>query len=168
MTFRTMLLTAALALAMPMVAGAQDLDALGQEPSAPSVAPAGPGGGLGPGRHHGQGAGRERLLQQIAAHGGRLTRADVMAAREARFNALDTNHDGLVSREEFLAGMQKGGRAGAGEHAGRVFDRLDARGDGQLTLEEFLVPAERMFARLDPAGTGVITADQVRAARHPN
>lgn len=185
MRIRTILFTAAVVLAMPAVAAAQDLDVF--DTPAPSAAPqgpgAGPGAGPGPGRHHrhGREAMRQRLLQEIEAHGGRLTREDVMASRQARFDALDTDHDGRLTREEIVAGMQRQRPANpqaagerplpagrGGQRFDRIFGRLDTDRDGTLSLQEFMVPAERMFARLDPAGTGVITADQVRAQRRPN
>jgi hypothetical protein len=50
---------------------------------------------------------------------------------EERFDALDTNHDGVVTKEEFMAQGHPGGR---GEE---VFTSRDGDGDGKLTREEF-------------------------------
>jgi hypothetical protein len=50
----------------------------------------------------------------------------------ARFDALDTNHDGVVTREEFLSARHR-----RGWKAQDRFNRLDVNGDGVLTREEF-------------------------------
>lgn len=48
-----------------------------------------------------------------------------------RFDAMDINHDGKVTREEFMSVRHPGGR---GED---VFKSRDKNGDGILTKEEF-------------------------------
>lgn len=84
-----------------------------------------------------------------------IARADAQAAAEARFAALDTNHDGQLSPDELAAGRGPGGggfgggRGGPGGGAsGPVakdafvaraltrFDAMDADHDGQVTRAE--------------------------------
>lgn len=48
-----------------------------------------------------------------------------------RFDALDANHDGVVTKEEFMAAGHGGGRPE------EVFKSRDANNDGQLTRDEF-------------------------------
>jgi len=48
---------------------------------------------------------------------------------EARFNAMDTDRDGRISRSEFVSAAQA--------RAEKAFARADADGDGYLSKEEF-------------------------------
>jgi hypothetical protein len=48
-----------------------------------------------------------------------------------RFDAMDTNHDGAVTKEEFMAVSHPGGREK------NVFKSRDTNGDGVLTKDEF-------------------------------
>ena len=58
-----------------------------------------------------------------------------MAARlEARFKALDTNHDGAISREEWT-------------RRPKAFDRLDADHNNLVTPEELRTAVRRAVAR---------------------
>jgi hypothetical protein len=58
-------------------------------------------------------------------------------SRRQHFERLDTNHDGKVSREEFLAPWQR-----HREIAEKQFRQFDKNGDGYLTPEEYL-PARK-------------------------
>jgi Ca2+-binding EF-hand superfamily protein len=57
-------------------------------------------------------------------------RRPLMRCQE-RFDAMDTNRDGVVTMEEFLAVRHRGGRAE------EIFKARDSNGDGQLSKEEF-------------------------------
>lgn len=46
-----------------------------------------------------------------------------------------------------------------------LMQRIDADGDGKVTLEEFKVPQERRFGMLDANGDGVIDKDEFGARR---
>lgn len=50
---------------------------------------------------------------------------------QERFNGMDTNKDGKVTKEEFMAQDHPGG------HAEDVFKSRDPNGDGVLTQDEF-------------------------------
>ena len=57
-------------------------------------------------------------------------RAPRMMCRD-RFDAMDTNHDGVVNKDEFMAFRHPGG------HGKEVFKSMDTNGDGVLTKDEF-------------------------------
>ena len=63
-------------------------------------------------------------------------------AMHARLAALDTDHDGRISRTEWLAGGRKE----------RGFDRMDANRDGYLTMDEIVAAREKMRAMRDAKG----------------
>ncbi|MBL8672495.1 MAG: hypothetical protein JNK11_17690, partial [Alphaproteobacteria bacterium] len=74
---------------------------------------------------------------------------DSKGPRQGRFEAMDKNADGKVSREEFLAGGP----------SADMLSRLDANGDGVITREEAQAASaqkgrggkamERMFDAID-------------------
>jgi Ca2+-binding EF-hand superfamily protein len=101
-------------------------------------------------------------------------------ARE-RLMALDTDHDGKISKDEFAArGAMMGGRRGgegapasaggdAPKHDGsRMFDRFDANHDGFLDATEINAVLARRFARMDANHDGMLTPDERHAMHGPN
>jgi Ca2+-binding EF-hand superfamily protein len=82
------------------------------------------------------------------------------AQRPSRFDEIDTNHDGFVSRDEFIAAEKK------------RFDEFDTNHDGKVDAKEIasspplmernLKTAERMVKQWDANGDGVVTADEYR------
>ncbi|WP_425041232.1 EF-hand domain-containing protein [Primorskyibacter sp. S187A] len=84
---------------------------------------------------------------------GALTREEVAARGEGMFSQADSNNNGVLSQEEIEA---QGGKR-AKRHAARMIERLDANNDGQLSLAEIQdgrsdrreARLDRMFERLD-------------------
>jgi Ca2+-binding EF-hand superfamily protein len=97
----------------------------------------------------------------------------------AAFDAMDANHDGSISRPEYLAAH--GRRAAAPESdgaaarprraglgmgfGGRWFDRVDADGDGRVSLAEAQRAAGSLFDRIDSNHDGTISPEERAAAR---
>lgn len=105
------------------------------------------------------------------------TRAEFLAEAAKRFDTMDINKDGLLSRDERRAAHDRGrgphapgaghfgpgaapglippGQAGAGGAPGgqggrgAMLARLDANGDGKLTGEEFAAPFDRLDTNKD-------------------
>lgn len=64
---------------------------------------------------------------------------DAAATLQAKFDALDTDHDGTIDRDE----------AAASDVLSAQFNTLDTRGDGKLTLDEFTTATNLSSVRVD-------------------
>jgi Ca2+-binding EF-hand superfamily protein len=72
------------------------------------------------------------------------TRAQFLANYQAEFNAMDTNHDGVLDAAEVAAAQQKQAqelRARQQQQLTAEFDHFDTNHDGQLSKAEFLAAA---------------------------
>jgi Ca2+-binding EF-hand superfamily protein len=101
-------------------------------------------------------------------HDGLLSRAEAQAHPHLgqNFDAIDANHDGQLSRDELMAWHQQHRKGGEGRHGGGL-QRLDTNHDGQLERSE-VADNPRLQARFDAADTnhdGVLSRDELRAAR---
>ena len=77
----------------------------------------------------------------------------IVAAVASEFNAMDTNHDGKVSREEHAAAARK------------MFQQMDANGDGKVTAAEMDAAHEKVTGRAKatddpPAAEKIRAVDQ--------
>ncbi len=109
-----------------------------------------------------------------------LTKAEMLARADARFDRIDTNKDGQLSADERKAGMdaarramaekkggelqdfmpgRRGGGAGMGE---RMMKRVDTNGDGMISKAENRAMVEARFARMDADKDGTIEAGERR------
>ncbi len=107
------------------------------------------------------GGGLAALQSADANNDGIVTRAEAIAAADARFAALDTNHDGQVTGDEMMAAMppRRAARMDGGDarpamtkaefeaRSLRRFDRLDADGNGRIDATEFANAREAMRER---------------------
>lgn len=97
--------------------------------------------------------------------GGKGSMPDREARQElddAAFARLDSDGDGLLSREEF--GGRKLHAARHAEMQERLFARLDADGSGGLSRDELPDPTRRLAA-MDADGDGTVTRAEARAYR---
>lgn len=94
---------------------------------------------------------------------GKLSEAELVADRAARFAQADTNGDGKLTAEE-MAALGANGHA---KRAGKMISRLDTDGDGALTLAEMSASkrGEKMFARMDADGDGALSKPELEKAR---
>lgn len=93
------------------------------------------------------------------APGGGVTVEQFAQRHERKLMAADTNGDGRVSRDEFVAAA----KSGKGDPAKR-FARIDRNGDGMLDKAEIDAMLARRFARLDTDGNGVLSPAEQAAA----
>lgn len=97
---------------------------------------------------------------------GEITTEDLTALRDNRFAELDSNGDGVVSQEEFVAAQV----ARSTERATEMFERLDADGDGTLSRDVIENGrrggmGERMISRFDEDESGGISAEEFEEAQ---
>ena len=120
---------------------------------------------------------------RTSIHGERQERR--LERRQARFQRLDQNRDGAISREEFFA---RGDRAERRENrrerrserrerrmerradhglrfGARAFQRMDANRDGRVSLAEATEQRLRRFDRLDSNRDGRVTREERRSFR---
>lgn len=111
--------------------------------------------------------GSSMTFEEIDVDGsGEITTEDFAAMRDARFAELDANSDGSISLEEFTASQM----ARSEERATRMFERLDADGDGALGRDVLESQrrgngGERMISRFDEDGSGGLSAEEFEEAR---
>lgn len=110
-----------------------------------------------------------------AQSGKSITLSEYIKAVDARFNALDANHDAKITKEELAAEQQREleqAKARLAQELEAKFKQLDTNKDGQLSLQEFMAiappvrtseTAEQMLARLDANHDGTISAEEFRA-----
>ncbi len=109
-----------------------------------------------------------------------VSKAEMLARADARFDRLDTNKDGQLSAEERKAGMdaarkamaeKKGGelqdfmpgaRRGGGGMGERMMARVDTNGDGLISKAENRAMVEARFARMDADKDGMAEAGEAR------
>lgn len=94
------------------------------------------------------------VMRYDANGDGVVDRDEWNAGQEARFNQLDTDHDGKLSQDELFA---RTSTAGANvvpsdrqyQRQSAYFRRLDRDHDGFVSKDEFMGQASRNFARCD-------------------
>jgi len=116
--------------------------------------------------------GTPALAQQA---GKPIARADFIKNLDTKFNGIDTNHDGRVSRDEIAAAQQRDLQAAKAALDKRLqdgFRKLDTNRDGKLSLEEFMasepaikttVTADQMLQNLDTNHDGKVSVEEFRA-----
>lgn len=108
---------------------------------------------------------REQRLQALDTdHDGGVSRAEFLAAADARFAAADSNHDGRLGPQELLDAPDRAARRD--RLAARLVARLDSDHDGRVSREEYLAAARERFARRDRNGDGVLDRGEGRPQPH--
>jgi len=119
-----------------------------------SVGPA----SAGPGHGHSKG----RFMAFFDTNGdGSVNMAEFNSAAMSRFNRIDADNSGLISKDEFKAYV----RSRKAERKLRRFKRIDTNGNGTVERQEFLAhkqaKAERRFTRMDKNGDGSVSQKEL-------
>lgn len=111
---------------------------------------------------------------------GVMTRADAIARGDARFDRIDTDHDGRITAAERTAMPHRPQadaagaetpppgerpRRGRGMGGGRMLERADANGDGVIARDEFRAMTAAMFDRQDLNKDGKVDQSERRQLR---
>lgn len=123
----------------------------------------------------GGGQGMMDRFQVIDADGdGRMSAAEAAEWRETVFVTMDSDDDGQLTREEYMA-IQLGKGADPDQRGPRfeekqaekdaAFTEMDADGDGFVTRAQFLEAGAQKFADADADGDGFVTVPEFIVAR---
>jgi Ca2+-binding EF-hand superfamily protein len=95
----------------------------------------------------------DRLLQEFDVnHDGKITHDEMNRTIGARFAAA-THRAPTMTLDQFVALHQGEFR----QHSSEMFRRLDWKGDGRLSADEYAVPQRARFLTMDKDGTGTVS-----------
>jgi Ca2+-binding EF-hand superfamily protein len=105
----------------------------------------------------------QHMLQAMDTNGdGRISLDEFLAAATKRFQSIDTQNKGSITAADIAASPQTVQRDQ--KMAQRFVARMDTAGNGYVSKDEFLTAASTRFARMDSTGTGKLTLTQFQAA----
>ncbi len=112
---------------------------------------------------------------------GRVTLREYLERRREKFDEMDLNHDGFISREEArlakmrqlrlreerrIAALERAEAARLGQKKdGPYLHSLDTNHDGNISREEYLAVGEKRFTQIDTNHDGVVSAEEARIAK---
>ena len=102
------------------------------------------------------------LFASADANGdGLVSKAEFIAARNARFDVLDANRDGFLVRDEMAAAAP--GLRGR-MMLPMLFPQFDGNGDGKVSRQEFSAAPVPGFDMADADGDGMVSPAEAKAA----
>ena len=108
----------------------------------------------------------QHMLQKLDTNGdGRISLNEYLAGATARFKAMDTQGSGSVTAAQIAASPQAVKRNQM--VANFLVKRMDSAGNGYITQDEYLAQAKARFAKLDKKGDGKLTVDEFTPVHFP-
>lgn len=106
-----------------------------------------------------------RMIDKLFAkydpqHTGVITIDAFLKDADARFDKIDTKHQGFIDKDELTAYVG----TNRAPLADRIMKRLDTNADGKISKEEFEKPLRKRFALLDLNDDGKVTRDEADLA----
>ena len=93
---------------------------------------------------------------------GAISQEEFQAKRAEKFNEFNTDGAGLTY-EQFTAMMEAQKQERKESRQQRMFNHLDANGDGVIDEAEFAAKADKRFSMLDTDGDGLVSMDEIKA-----
>jgi len=102
----------------------------------------------------------QHMLQKMDTNGdGRISQDEFLAAATARFKSIDTANQGKIDATAMLNSPAAAERM---QHRAEfLVKHLDKAGNGYITRDEVVAAAQKRFARLDRKGDGKLTPDEL-------
>ncbi len=123
------------------------------------------------GQRHGAGGSADGMMFWFLDRdeNGYVERAEIDAFRTKKFEKLDADGDGTITREDMKARAEhsRGNRHSGGGRFERTFENADANDDDAVTLDEFLATPPRMFEHADADNDGRVSEAEAKDARRP-
>ena len=94
---------------------------------------------------------------------GIITREEFLAARERAFVRLDRNDDGYIDKDDLPSRLV--GRGTAQQRLTQLVTQLDRDGDGRVSKAEFVEGPTPLFDRADTDHNGELSRDEVAAIK---
>jgi len=109
----------------------------------------------------------EYMLKKMDTNGdGRISLDEYLAAATATFKSIDAQHKGSVNAADIASSPEAIQRID--HRAQGLVKHLDSAGNGYVTQDEFVAAAQKRFARLDKNGDGKLTPDEFAVHGHGN
>jgi Ca2+-binding EF-hand superfamily protein len=106
----------------------------------------------------------EALFEQADAnHDGKVSKDEFLAARAAQFSSFDRNGDGFIDEQDFPKRLMSMSQAHA--RFAEMLKQFDTNNDGRISREEFAQGPTPIFDLADTDHDGVLNAQELAAAK---
>jgi len=123
------------------------------------------GMGFGPGNHMGFGKGKEIFKKLDTNKDGIITRQEAEAARTERFKKADADNNGTVTAQEIDKVLEERLQRMKVRLRYKMLSRLDRNGDGEISQQEFDSKSMRLFEMADTNGDDKVTRQEAQQLR---